>query len=64
MFNGRKDQNGDVKFKSVYRPFWESWQNAKIKIDTHYAMNGLHKEPDLSDDEYYGDEDGMDEDDY
>ena len=64
MFSGRKDQNGDVKFKSVYRPFWESWQNAKIKIDTHYAMNGLHKEPDLSDDEYYGDEDGMDEDDY
>jgi len=64
MFSGRKDQNGDVKFKSVYRPFWESWQNANIKIDTHYAMNGLHKEPDLSDDEYYGDEDGMDEDDY
>jgi len=51
MFSGKRDKNGNVMFSNVYKPFWDSWQNAKIKIDTHYAKNGLHKEKEYIDDE-------------
>lgn len=25
------------------KPYWDSWESAKIKIDTHYAKNGINK---------------------
>lgn len=43
IFSGTDDGNGYIRFSNVYKPFWETWQKAKIKVDTHYAVNGLHK---------------------
>lgn len=71
MFSGTRDEDGNSRFSKVYKPFWESWDKAKVKIDTHYAMNGLHKEPEYVDDETewdenneYDDDEYWDEDDY
>jgi hypothetical protein len=64
MFSGKRDEDGNVMFSNVYKPFWDSWQNAKIKIDTHYAMNGLHKEKEYIDDEDEWDEYDDEDDDY
>ena len=67
MFSGKRDEDGNARFNNVYKPFWDSWENAKIKIDTHYAMNGLHKEKEYIDDEYddeWEDDDWDDEDYY
>jgi len=37
-------------------PFYDSWQDARIAVDTHYAKNGLHKTPN----ENYGEDDDID----
>lgn len=37
-------------------PFYDSWQDAWIAVDTHYAKNGLHKTPN----ENYGEDDDVD----
>ena len=37
-------------------PFYDSWQDARIAVDTHYAKNGLHKTPN----ENYGEDDDVD----
>jgi hypothetical protein len=47
------------------KPYWSSWENAKIKIDTHYAKNGINKPRQrdinpMGDGDFGGDDDLMD----
>jgi 23S rRNA-/tRNA-specific pseudouridylate synthase len=64
MFSGTRQPDGGTTFSKIYRPFWDSWHNAKIRVDTHYAKNGLHKEPEWIDDEDDWDDDYYEDDDY
>jgi hypothetical protein len=32
-----------AKMPEQSKPFWDSWESAKIRIDTHYAKNGMNK---------------------
>jgi hypothetical protein len=63
---------GYVDSKTIYstrktipegsRGVYNSWEDAKIAIDTHYAKNGMNQEPTEYDG--YGDEEDWDEEDY
>lgn len=60
VLNGKKLKEGGFEYPAELKPLNESWEKAFIAVDTHYAKNGLHKEPsysepdieDLWDDDY------------